>query len=82
MPSSPPAVTGEYLLQGPARVGVQPLHHGLRVAPGARRHLRGATPLSNGVEGESALAGARMRRVQSQPPQVVRCLTPAGTVNP
>ena len=33
--------------------------------------------LSHVVEGERALAGARMRCVQRQPPQVIRCLTPA-----
>jgi transposase len=61
---------------------MQPTHHGLRMAPGARRHLGGAASLSHVVEGERALAGASMRCVQGQPPQVIRCLTPASTINP
>jgi hypothetical protein len=63
-------------------IGMQPTHHGLRMAPGACRHLGGTASLSNVIEGERALAGTRMRRVQRQPPRVIRCLTPASTVNP
>jgi hypothetical protein len=63
-------------------IGMQPTHHGLRMAPGARRHLGGTASLSHVVEGECALAGVRMRRVQRQPPQVIRCLTLASTISP
>ena len=67
---------------GAARVvEVQPLHHGLRVALGAGRHLRGTARLGDLIERQETLAGALMRRAGGQLTQVFRCLAPPVIVN-
>jgi hypothetical protein len=62
-------------------VGVHPIHH--RVSPPARAHgdLGGAAVLSDVKQSQRPLAGAGMRRIQSQVAQVLRRLTPARIVN-
>jgi hypothetical protein len=62
-------------------VGVHPLYHGLGMAPRAQGDLRGAALVSDVIESQSALAGARMGSAHGKPPQVLWCLTPAGPIN-
>jgi hypothetical protein len=60
---------------------MDPAHHGLRVAPSPQGDLGGTGAMREIEEGESALAGAGMRRIQGQKAQVLRSLTPARKVN-
>jgi len=62
-------------------VEVQPLHHGLWVAMGARCHLCGTARLGDFVERQKALAGALMGCTGGQLTQVLRCLVPPVIVN-
>jgi hypothetical protein len=60
---------------------MDPAHHGLGVAPSPQGELGGTGAMREIEEGEGALAGAGMRRVQGQRAQVLRGLTPARKVN-
>jgi hypothetical protein len=62
-------------------VGVQPAHHGLRVAPRAGGHLRGTAATSDVIEGEIALAAARMGRPHGQMAQILWRLIPTRKIN-
>ena len=62
-------------------IGVHPTHDGLGMAPGARRHARGARALRDLVESKGPLTGAGMGRAQGHVAQVLRRPAPAGTVN-
>jgi hypothetical protein len=62
-------------------IGVHPIHYGVGPPARAPGHLRGAAVLGDVEQGEGPLAGAGMRRIQSQVPQVLRRLTPARVVN-
>ena len=62
-------------------IGVHPTHDGLGMASGTRGYARGATALRDVEEGERALAGASMGRVQGQMAQVLRCPAPARIIN-
>ena len=60
---------------------VQPLHHGLRVPPRARRHLRRATRLGDLVKRQETLARALMGSTCRELAQAVRGLAPTGMIN-
>jgi hypothetical protein len=45
---------------------MDPAHHGLGVAPGPQGELGGAGAMCKIEEGEGALAGAGVRRIQGQ----------------
>jgi hypothetical protein len=62
-------------------VGVQPTHHGLRVATRASRHLRGAGAFSHIMQGQETLAAAGMRGIESQLTQIRLRLAPTVVVN-
>jgi hypothetical protein len=62
-------------------VGVHPIHHGVSPPARAHGHLGGAAVLSDVKQSQRPLAGAGMRRIQSQVAQVLRRLTPACIVN-
>src|SRR4051812_1168986 len=62
-------------------VEMQPLQHRLRVAVRAPGNARGAALLSDLIERQKALAGARMGRARRQPTQIRRRLIPSRMVN-
>ena len=62
-------------------VDVQPAHHGLRVTPGALGHSRRTGALADLVQGQKALAGARVAGAERQLPQISWRLPPALVVN-
>ena len=62
-------------------VGMNPAHHGLGMASGARGQARGAAALRDVKQSERPLAGAGMGCAQGQMTQVLRRLTPACIVN-
>ena len=62
-------------------IGVQPAHHGLRVATRARGDMRRAALLRDLIKRQEALARAPVWRACRQPTQVFRRLTPAGMIN-
>src|SRR3954451_351826 len=62
-------------------VDVQPAHHGLRVTPGALGHSRRTGAWADLVQGQEALAGARVAGAERQLPQIGWRLLPALVVN-
>ena len=60
---------------------MNPAHHGLGVASNPQGELCGTGALHEIEQGEGALAGAGMRRVQGQRAQILRDLTPVRKVN-
>jgi hypothetical protein len=60
---------------------MDPAHHGLGVASNPQGELGGAGAMCEIEQGEGALAGAGMRRVQGQRAQILRDLTPVRKVN-
>src|SRR6185369_1963464 len=62
-------------------VGMNPAHHGLGMASGARGQARGAPALRDLEESKRPLAGAGVGCAQGQMTQVLRRLTPACIVN-
>ena len=53
-------------------VGMNPAHHGLGMAPGARGQARGAPALRDLKQGERALTGAGVGCIQRQGAQILR----------
>lgn len=62
-------------------VAVQPAHHSLRMAAGARGYLRRAGALGDVVQGQETLAAAGMHSIQGQAAQSCQRLAPALVVN-
>ena len=62
-------------------VAVQPTHHGLWVAAGALRHLRGARALGNIVKRQEPLATVGMGRTEGHLTQIRLRLAPMVVVN-
>src|SRR3954454_22809061 len=62
-------------------VEMQPLHHRLRVTARLCGNPRGTTLLSDFIERQKALAGARMGRAHRQPTEIRRRLIPSRMVN-
>jgi hypothetical protein len=62
-------------------VGVQPTHHGVRVAARARCHLRGAGAFSDIMQGQKTLATAGMRGIEGDLTQIRLRLAPTVVVN-
>src|SRR3954464_10617826 len=62
-------------------LGVHPIHHGLRMAPGARGHTRGARALCDLIESKGPLTGAGMGRAQGDVAHILRGPTPARIIN-
>ena len=62
-------------------VEMQPLQHRLRVTVCALGNARGAALLSDLIERQKALAGARMGRAHRQPTEIRRRLIPSRMVN-
>ena len=63
-------------------IGVYPTHDSVGPPDRAHGHLGGAAVLGDVEQGERALAGAGMRRIQGHVAQVRRRLTPARAINP
>src|SRR4051794_8586878 len=62
-------------------VGMNPAHHGLGMASGARGQARGAPALRDLKQGERALAGAGVGCIERQGAQILRRLIPTRIVN-
>jgi hypothetical protein len=62
-------------------VEMQPLQHRLRVTARPLGNARGAALLSDLIERQKALAGARMGRAHRQPTQIRRRLAPSRILN-
>ena len=62
-------------------VGVQPAHHGLRVAACERRHLRGAGAFSDIMQGQETLTAAGMWGIEGHLTQIRLRLAPTVVVN-
>ena len=60
---------------------MQPPHHGLRVSAGALGHFARTTSSRDLVQGQKALAAARMAGIQGQVAQILPGLTPTFMVN-
>jgi hypothetical protein len=60
---------------------MQPLHHRLRMTARALSNARGAALLSDLIERQKALAGARMGRAHRQLTQIRRRLIPSRMLN-
>src|SRR3954454_11650917 len=62
-------------------VGMQPPHYGLRMAAGARRHLRGAGAFSDIMQRQEAFAAAGMGGIEGHLTQIRLRLAPTVVVN-
>jgi hypothetical protein len=60
---------------------MQPTHHGLQAAAGARRHLRGAGAFSDIMQGQETLAAAGMCGIEGHLTQIRLRLAPTVVVN-
>jgi hypothetical protein len=60
---------------------MQPAHHGLRMAAGARRHLRGTGAFSDIMQSQKTLAAASMCGIEGHLTQIRLRLAPTLVVN-